>query len=141
LIWLVRRRCLSTRDLVTLELTRTFTPRHRSALVDIILSKRVRQSLVWKHLIPGGMRVPRALCRPRFSFFNIQLSKNRHRRRGVVGQSAFALLALSSVAHAALLISPNLANIEANFFVASSVAAVVGVAYIVADPSDCQQRF
>ena len=32
-------------------------------------------------------------------------------------------------------------NSEANFFVASSVAAVVGEAYIGGGPSECQQRF
>ena len=32
-------------------------------------------------------------------------------------------------------------NSEANFFVASSVAAVVGEAYIGGSPSGCQQRF
>ena len=35
------------------------------------------------------MKDPRALCRPRFSFFNIQFSKNRLRKRDVVGLSAF----------------------------------------------------
>ena len=48
----------------------------------------------------------------------------------------------SSVAHAALLNSVQLSrNSEANFFVASSVAAVVGEAYIVGGAPKCQQRF
>ncbi|WP_206533515.1 hypothetical protein, partial [Mesorhizobium sp. M5C.F.Cr.IN.023.01.1.1] len=40
--------------------------------------------------IPGGMKGSAGLCRPRFSFFNIQLSKNRHRRRNVVARTLLA---------------------------------------------------
>ena len=48
----------------------------------------IRQSLVrtthpWRDAGSAG------LCRPRFSFFNIQLSKNRLRKRDVVGRVAF----------------------------------------------------
>ena len=55
----------------------------------------------------------------------------------------FWLGARSSVAHAALLNSSNLAKprthpLGTTSLVASSVAAVVGVAYIVATPSNCQ---
>ena len=132
LIWLVSGHAF--------ELTRTFTPRHRNALVDIILSKRVRQSLVWKHLIPGGMRVPRALCRPRFSFFNIQFSKNRQCETRCRGPDCFWLGARLSVAHAALL---NFAEgrFRSELLRRQRRAALVGEAYIVGAPSNCQQRF
>src|SRR5690606_20156977 len=84
LIWLVRR--CSTKPQQpghAFELTRTFTPERPKASGRLFSQKRVRQSLVrtpdpWRDL-----RLSR-LCRPRFSFFNIQLSKNRHRKHDVV---------------------------------------------------------
>ena len=55
---------------------------------------------------------------------------------------AFRLPARSSVAYAALYdFVQRLSNLEANFFVVSSVAAVVGEAYIVGRVSKCQQGF
>ena len=74
--------------LVTLELTRTFTPRHLRALVDLF-SQNVSAKVSFEPIIPGGIRGSAGLCRPRFSFFNIQLSKNRLRKRDVVGRIAF----------------------------------------------------
>ena len=75
-------------------MTRTFTPGIRSSfdnrtLGSIILTRNViRQSLV-RTVNPLRDLGPAELCRPRFSFFNLQFSKNRHRRRGVVARFAF----------------------------------------------------
>lgn len=105
-------------------------------MVDLFSRNVIRQSLVrtahpWRDACSAG------LCRPRFSFFNIQFSKNRHRKRSVVGQSAFALLARSSVAHAALLISIN----KGELFRRQRRAALVGERYIVGGAPKCQHRF
>src|SRR5215510_7034964 len=87
---------------------------HRIALNDAgnFLSKRVRQSLV-RTKLPRRVAGSAGLCRPRFSFFFIQLSKIRHRKRNVVGLLLLAR-ARQSVAHAALLDFT-----RANFLVAS----------------------
>jgi hypothetical protein len=53
------------------------------------LSKREPPKSLCGTVRPEGLRVPRALCRPRFSFFNIQFSKNGHRIRCVLGFVAF----------------------------------------------------
>ena len=121
-------------------MTRTFTPRHRSVLVDLFSRNVIRQSLVWTSN-PWRDRGPRALCRPRFSFFNIQLSKNGHRRRGVMGLSLLALGPVECRSRGSLDFVQRMRNTEANFFLASSVAAVVGEAYIVGGPPKCQHRF
>ena len=97
----------------------------------------IRQSLVWNHLIPGGKRGSAGLCRPRFSFFSIQFSKNRHRRRDVVGRFAFgfgpnrvSLTRLSGISFHKGELSGRQRR-----------AALVGEAYIVGGPSNCQHRF
>jgi len=60
--------------LVTLELTRTFTPRHLRVLVDFILSKRVRQSLVrtFTSLAGHGVQQDSAAHVSLSSIFNCQ---------------------------------------------------------------------
>lgn len=85
------------------------------------------------------MKGSAGLCRPRFSFFNIQLSKNRHRRRGVVARTLVAR-GRSSVAHAALL---NFAEgrSRSELLRRQRRAALVGEAYIVGARPKCQQRF
>ncbi|SDL19025.1 hypothetical protein SAMN05428953_1291, partial [Mesorhizobium muleiense] len=120
------------------ELTRTFTPGHFHALVDLF-SQNVSAKVSFEPNIPGGMKGSAGLCRPRFSFFNIQLSKNRHRRRGVVARTLVAR-GRSSVAHAALL---NFAEgrSRSELLRRQRRAALVGEAYIVGAHPKCQQRF
>jgi hypothetical protein len=87
---------------------------HRIVLtMQVTFSRNViRQSLVrTRHPVQDTGSA--GLCRPRFSFFSIQLSKIRHRRRNVVGLLLFGS-GPQSVAHAALLDFT-----RANFLVAS----------------------
>jgi len=132
--------------MVTLELTRTFTPRWQRAN-SLHLGryyshqKREPPKSRSNHPIPSGTRGSAGLCRPRFSFFNIQFSKNRLRKRDVVGWFAFGSSPAECRSRGSLWFRPTLRNLEANFLVASSVAAVVGEAYIVGRHSKCQQRF
>ncbi|SDL40608.1 hypothetical protein SAMN05428953_1361, partial [Mesorhizobium muleiense] len=116
----------------------TFTPGHFHALVDLF-SQNVSAKVSFEPNIPGGMKGSAGLCRPRFSFFNIQLSKNRHRRRGVVARTLVAR-GRSSVAHAALL---NFAEgrSRSELLRRQRRAALVGEAYIVGAHPKCQQRF
>ena len=58
-------------------------------LVDFILTKRDPPKSRSDPSFLSEDRSPAGLCRPRFSFFNLQFSKNRHRRRGVVALIAF----------------------------------------------------
>ena len=119
-------------------MTRTFTPRHSRVLVDFILSKRVRQSLV-RTSYPGGIRGSAGLCRPRFSFFIIQFSKNRHRFTRCRGPFRFWLRGRPSVAYAALLNCAE-GRLRSILLRRQRRTALVGEAYIVATNNNCQHR-
>ena len=85
---------------------------------------------------PEGQRFSRTLP-PTFLFLQSSIVKEQTPQTQCRPQTAFAFGA-PSVAYAALLISSNSANKEANLFAASSVAAVVGEAYIGPTPQTCQ---
>jgi hypothetical protein len=108
--------------LVTHESTRTFTPKSASRGIrkkrNFSLETCTAKVSCWNHFTPGGDQGSASLCRPRFSFFNIQFSKNRHRNRNVDGPGQFGL-AHVSVARAALVISFNQGCLEANCLLAS----------------------
>ena len=96
----------------------------------------IRQSLV-RTIRPKGPSGSAGLCRPRFSFFSLQLSKNRHRHK----RCRWALPLLPSgpteVAHAALLDFVN----KGELLCRQRRRRPRCVAYIGGTPSNCQHRF
>ena len=102
--------------LVTHELTRTFTPRHSRVLVDFILSKRVRQSLVRTTYPWRDKRFSRTLP-PTFLFLHYSIFKEQTPHTQCRGPLRFWLRGRPSVAYAALL-NFTRAYLEANCFAA-----------------------
>jgi hypothetical protein len=120
-------------------LTRTFTPRHLRILVDFILSKRVRQSLVRTFYPWRDKRFSRTLP-PTFLFLKYSIFKEQTSQTRCRGPLRFWLRGLLSVAHAALL---NFAEgrFRSELLRRQRRAALVVEAYIVGGRSKCQQRF
>ena len=121
------------------ELTRTFTPRHSRVLVDFILSKRVRQSLVRTFYPWRDKRFSRTLP-PTFLFLHYSIFKEQTPQTQCRDPLRFWLRGRSSVAHAALL---NFAEgrFRSELLRRQRRAALVGEAYIVGGRSKCQHRF
>ena len=89
--------------------------------------------------IPGGIRGSAGLCRPRFSFFNIQFSKNRLRFTRGRGPLRLWLRGRPSVAYSALLNSHK-GLFRSKLLRRQRRTALVREAYIVATHSNCQHR-
>ena len=101
------------------------------------LSKRVPPKSRSNRKPLPGPRFSR-LCRPRFSFFILQLSKNRH-RNAVSWAGSLLAPAPQSVAHAALQDFLQ-GRSRSKLLRRQRRAALVGEAYIVATHPNCQQR-
>ena len=125
--------------LVTLELTRTFTPRHLRALVDLFsqnVSAKVsfEPSRPWRD-VGFSRTLPPTFLFLQYSIFKEQTSQTRCR-----GPFCFWLRGRSSVAHAALL-NFSEGRFRSELLRRQRRAALVGEAYIVGAPPNCQQRF
>lgn len=118
------------------ELTRTFTPRHSRVLVDFILSKRVRQSLVRTSYPWRDKRFSRTLP-PTFLFLHYSIFKEQTPQTQCRGPFRFWLRGRPSVAYAALL---NFAKgrLRSKLLRRQRRAALVREAYIVATLDNCQ---
>src|SRR5690606_8683399 len=88
---------------------------------------------------PKALQNSASLCRPRFSFFYMQLSKNSH--SNVSRGSAFRPQTHRASLASHTEISPNSASQGQTVPLASSVAAVVGEAYIGDTNSNRQALF
>ena len=97
---------------------------------------RCDPSLRNSHPAPG----PAELCRPRFSFFFIQLSKNRYRRHGIAARFHLKLQRPIEVAHAARLISST-RELRSELLGRQRRAALVVEAYIGPTLPNCQRPF
>lgn len=128
--------------MVTHESTRTFTPERLRVLVVCILTKRDPPKSRSNRQAPFGARgsADSAAHVSLSSIFSFQ-------RTDIADAVSWAVSLLASGppecrSRGSLEFFSQLPRrLEANFFVASSVAAVVGEAYIVGGPSECQQRF
>ena len=120
------------------ELTRTFTPRHLRILVDFILSKRVRQSLVRTDASLAGCGFSRTLP-PTFLFLQYSIFKEQTPQTQCRGPFRFWLRGRPSVAYAALL---NFAegSLRSKLLRRQRRTALVREAYIVATNQNCQHR-
>ena len=120
------------------ELTRTFTPRHSRVLVDFILSKRVRQSLVRTSYPWRDKRFSRTLP-PTFLFLHYSIFKEQTPHTQCRGPFRFWLRGRPSVAYAALL---NFAegSLRSKLLRRQRRTALVREAYIVATPTNCQHH-
>ena len=118
------------------ELTRTFTPRHSRVLVDFILSKRVRQSLVRTSYPWRDKRFSRTLP-PTFLFLHYSIFKEQTPHTQCRGPLRFWLRGRPSVAYAAHL---NFAKgrLRSKLLRRQRRAALVREAYIVATNDNCQ---
>ena len=122
--------------MVTLELTRTCTLNCPKTIRSHILIQNVSAKVsVTKPDCLATFRVSAETCRPRFSFFHIQFSKNGHCKRNVIGFRFWAS-AKKSVACAAL----QMISTRANDVVASGAPPSL-CRYIVGGPSMSQQAF
>lgn len=128
--------------MVTHESTRTFTPERLRVPVVSILTKRDPPKSRSNRQAPFGARgsADSAAHASLSSIFNFQ-------RTDIADAMSWAVTLLASGpaecrSRGSLEFFSQLPrHSEANFLVASSVAAVVGEAYIVGGPSECQQRF
>ena len=118
-------------------MTRTFTPRHLRALVDFILSKRVRQSLVRTNYPWRDKRLSRTLP-PTFLFLHYSIFKEQTPHTQRRGPFRFWLRGRPSVAYAALLNSHK-GLFRSKLLRRQRRTALVREAYIVATQSNCQQ--
>jgi len=119
-------------------LTRTFTPRHLRVLVDFILSKRVRQSLVRTFYPSRDKRFSRTLP-PTFLFLQYSIFKEQTSQTRCRGPLRFWLRGRPSVAYAALLNSHK-GLFRSKLLRRQRRTALVREAYIVATHSNCQHR-
>ena len=117
-------------------MTRTFTPRHSRVLVDFILSKRVRQSLVRTFYPWRDKRFSRTLP-PTFLFLHYSIFKEQTPQTRCRGPLRFWLRGRPSVAYAALL---NFAEgrPRSKLLRRQRRTALVREAYIVATNQNCQ---
>ena len=118
-------------------MTRTFTPRHSRVLVDFILSKRVRQSLVRTFYPWRDKRFSRTLP-PTFLFLQYSIFKEQTPQTQCRGPFRFWLRGRPSVAYAALL-NLTTGRLRSKLLRRQRRAALVGEAYIVATFNNCQQ--
>jgi hypothetical protein len=119
-------------------LTRTFTPRHLRVLVDFILSKRVRQSLVRTSYPWRDKRFSRTLP-PTFLFLQYSIVKEQTSQTRGRGPLRFWLRGRPSVAYAALLNSHKGVS-RSKLLRRLRRTALVREAYIVATNPNCQHR-
>ena len=119
-------------------MTRTFTPRHSRALVDFILSKRVRQSLVRTFYPWRDKRFSRTLP-PTFLFLHYSIFKEQTPHTQCRGPLRFWLRGRPSVAYAALLNSHK-GLFRSKLLRRQRRTALVREAYIVATNQNCQQH-
>src|SRR5690606_36894340 len=105
------------------------------------LSKRVRQSLCKEPDRPEGLSSSASTLPPTFLFLHYSIFKERTSQTRCLGLSGFGFSPVECRSRGSLDFVQLSRNSEANFFVSSSVAAVVGEAYIGGEPSECQQRF
>ena len=118
-----------------------FTPRCPKASIVTFSRNVIRQSLVWNRspFRTFEFREHSAAHVSLSSIFSFQ-------RTDIANAISWACLRLASDpvecrSRGSLDLDQLSRNSEANFFVASSVAAVVDEAYIGGGPSECQQRF
>ena len=117
-------------------MTRTFTPRHSRVLVDFILSKRVRQSLVRTTYPWRDKRFSRTLP-PTFLFLQYSIFKEQTPQTRCRGPLRLWLRGRPSVAYAALLNSHK-GLFRSKLLRRQRRTALVREAYIVATNQNCQ---
>ena len=111
-----------------------------SSVVFILTRNVIRQSLVRTRPPFGRPRSSRTLP-PTFLFLQSSVFKEQTSHAQCHDLHRFWLQAFECRSRGSLDFVQLSRPPEANFFVASSVAAVVGEAYIGGSPSGCQQRF
>src|SRR5690606_1069323 len=111
-----------------------------SSVVFILTRNVIRQSLVRTRPPFGRPRSSRTLP-PTFLFLQSSVFKEQTSHAQCHGLHRFWLQAFECRSRGSLDFVQLSRPAEANFFVASSVAAVVGEAYIVGSSAKCQLRF
>jgi hypothetical protein len=102
------------------------------------LSKREPPKSRSDRSTPEGLSCPAELCRPRFSFFFIQFSKNGHRRHDVMGHCRFWLWpGRVSLTRLSMIFAERWGEV----FGRQRRTALVREAYIGGGTSGCQQGF